>query len=138
MMKLGALALAVSAFTTSPALADPSSISVDSTVTISQFGHALIDVTYQCGSGTRAFLSATISQANKAGKNVTFGHSPASPNYACEGGVRTVTLTARPDDNQVFIPGQGTVNADVSTCDELFNCQYQGQTTQSVNLIVAK
>ena len=36
------------------------------------------------------------------------------------------------------MPGRGTVNADVSVCDRLFECRYDGQTTQGVTLTVAE
>jgi hypothetical protein len=138
MMRNAISALLISAVMPSPAAADSPMIIVGPTVTIAQTGHVLIDVAYQCFAGNRAFLSATVSEADRTTRNYTFGHSPANPAYSCDGDYRTVTLVASPEDNQVFKPGQGHVNADISVCDRLFNCDYRGQTTQKVNLVQAK
>ena len=119
----------------STASAGPSTIVVGPTVTIGPTGHVLVDVAYQCSAGSRAFLSATVSEAVRPNRNYTFGHSPAGPAYACDGDYRTVTLVAPPEDGQAFVPGQGHVNADVSFCDRQFDCEYGGQTTRGVTLV---
>src|SRR5690349_9633678 len=129
MMRCAVLMLPILVAAPSTASAGPSTIVVGPTVTIGPTGHVLVDVAYQCSAGSRAFLSATVSEAVRPNRNYTFGHSPAGPAYACDGDYRTVTLVAPPEDGQAFVPGRGHVNADVSFCDWQFDCEYGGQTT---------
>src|SRR4051794_12516648 len=135
MVRHAVLMLPIVAALRGPASAEPLTIVVGPRVTIGPTGHALIDVAYQCSAGSRAFLSATVSEAVRPNRNYTFGHSPAGPAYACDGDYRTVTLAAPPEDSQVFVPGQGHVNADMSVCDRLFDCEYGEQTTRGVTLV---
>src|SRR3954470_12780445 len=134
MLGRAVLMLAILVAAPSTASAGPSMIVVGPTVTIGPTGHVLVDVAYQCSAGSRAFLSATVSEAVRPNRNYTFGHSPAGPAYACDGDYRTVTLVAPPEDGQAFVPGQGRVNADVSFCDRQFDCEYGGQTTRGGTL----
>jgi hypothetical protein len=135
MMRCAVLMLPILVAAPGTASAGPSMIVVGPTVTIGPTGHVLVDVAYQCSAGSRAFLSATVSEAVRPNRNYTFGHSPAGPAYACDGDFRTVTLVAPPEDGQAFVPGQGRVNADVSFCDRQFDCEYGGQTTRGVALV---
>src|SRR4051812_49550171 len=118
-MRCAVLMLPILVAAPSTASAGPSMIVVGPTVTIGPTGHVLVNVAYQCSAGSRAFLSATVSEAVRPNRNYTFGHSPAGPAYAyaCDGDYRTVTLAAPPEDSQVFVPGQGHVKANMSVCD---------------------